>query len=70
MAHKQQSGDACGWNRTQALFALQEESLLFCRMPKENYSAHAAKCKADAAEAEAEKKNDGRVKGLNVFQTW
>jgi hypothetical protein len=37
---------------------------------KESYSAHATKCKADAAEAEAEKKDDGRVKGLDVFQTW
>ncbi|KAI4848768.1 hypothetical protein E4T44_03746 [Aureobasidium sp. EXF-8845] len=79
MARKQQSGDACGnccAKQSKDGTALKRcsrcKKRAYCSVEcqKESYSAHATKCKADAAEAEAEKKDDGRVKGLDVFQTW
>jgi hypothetical protein len=79
MAHKQQSGEVCGnccAKQAKDGTALKRcsrcKKRTYCSVEcqKENYPAHATKCKADAAEAKAEKKDDGRVKGLNVIQSW
>ncbi|KAI5246822.1 hypothetical protein E4T43_02506 [Aureobasidium subglaciale] len=37
---------------------------------KEHYPMHAPKCKATVAEAKSKQEGGGRVKGLNVAETW
>ncbi|CAD0081981.1 unnamed protein product [Aureobasidium vineae] len=79
-AHEEQPEDACG--PCGAKQAKDGSALKHCarckkrnycsvECQKEHYYAHASKCKAAAEEAkEKSEGNGGRVKGLNVLQTW
>ncbi|KAH0388744.1 hypothetical protein KCU92_g470, partial [Aureobasidium melanogenum] len=76
-AHEEQPADACGncgAKQAKDGSALKRcarcKNRAYCSVEcqKEHYPAHAPKCKAEAEEAK--ENDDGRVKGLNVLQTW
>ncbi|KAI4722314.1 hypothetical protein E4T48_01508 [Aureobasidium sp. EXF-10727] len=78
--HEEQPDDACGCcgskqakdgGALKRCARCKKRNYCSIECQKEHYYAHVAKCKAAAKEAKEESEgNGGRVKGLNVLQTW